>query len=82
MTSLWQAVWEEDGKTVKAPGVSETEVKRCVAHYLADTFDEVYKATEHLRADPERLFLGIGRVEMTVTDLRDVRAPESEEARP
>ena len=46
-------VTERDGKTVKAPGVSETVRRREELRYAADGIDQVWTAIEWLRIDPE-----------------------------
>lgn len=56
---LWQVTYEADGHTVKAPGVSETEIKRNSLYYAADTAEQVWEAIADLRADPERRFFSL-----------------------
>lgn len=60
--NVYVAEWEEDGRTVKAPGVTETEVKAFKRYFVAGGWNDVWAATEYLRTDPERTFKGIGVV--------------------
>lgn len=73
---LFEVKYEEDGRTVKAPGVSETAVNRCSLYYAAASMAPVWAATESLRADPERQFMGIAEVLPLVTVLPSDSAPE------
>ncbi len=41
---VFRVVTERDGLTVKAPGVAETELKRCEYRYAAASIDEVWAA--------------------------------------
>lgn len=59
---LYEVKYEEDGQTLKAPGISETEIKRCSLYYAAESLVEVWEATEYLRKDPERRYVSIAEV--------------------
>jgi hypothetical protein len=59
---LYEYKYEEDGKTVKAPGVSETEIKTCSLYYAAESEEAVWAATADLRYDPEKRFRSIAEV--------------------
>jgi hypothetical protein len=50
---------ERDGRTVKAPGVSETEIKREDFLYAADSINRVWDAIEAIRMDPEAHLIGV-----------------------
>jgi len=56
---VYEVTFEVPGKTIKAPGISETELKREQTYYAADSVVEVWEAIQHLLNDPERSFLGI-----------------------
>lgn len=56
---LYEVTFEVPGYTVKAPGVSETELKCEQTYYAADSVVEVWDAIQPLLTDPERIFLGI-----------------------
>lgn len=60
--SLYKVQWEEDVRTVKAPGVSETQLKVCEHYYVADSFDAAWEAIADIRNDPEgrKQFRSIG----------------------
>lgn len=64
---VFEVIWEEDGRTIKEPGVTETIIKKVSAYYGADSFDAVFTATDWIRKDPERAFKGIHEVLQTVT---------------
>jgi hypothetical protein len=66
---LYHVTYERDGFTVKAPGVSETEIKKESLYYVADSFDAVFEATKDLRDDPERRLFSIGEALPMVTVL-------------
>lgn len=70
---LFEVKWEEDGKTVKAPGVSETELKVYSHWYVARDFDQVWKAIEDIRYDPEerKRLLSVAEAQVGVTMLDD-----------
>lgn len=50
---------ERDGKTIKAPGVSETEIKREDFMFAASSISEVWDAIDFLRTDPEAHLIGV-----------------------
>lgn len=56
---VYRVVTEEDGHTVKAPGVSETERKRLEWRYAAHSIGEVWDAIKFLRDDPEREVIAV-----------------------
>jgi hypothetical protein len=56
---LFEVRYEENGRTVTAPGVSETEIRNCTVWYAAESIEAVWKAVAHLRDDPEKRFTGI-----------------------
>lgn len=64
---LYEVTFEEDGKTVKAPGVSETVVRRMRTYYAAESVEAVWEAIAPFRADPERTFIGLGEIAPLVT---------------
>lgn len=72
---LYEVKWEEDGKTVKAPGVCQTEVRVCSHWYVARDFDQVWTHIEDIRHDPEerKHFLSIAecRIGLTILDDRE-----------
>jgi hypothetical protein len=56
---LFRVVVERDGKTVKAPGISETEVQRFEYRYAANSMQEVWDVIEELRRDEEQHLIAI-----------------------
>jgi hypothetical protein len=76
--SLFEVKWEEDGKTVKAPGVSQTEIKVCSHWYVARDIDQVWEAIADIRHDPEgrRRLLSIAEAVVGITILDDREPPE------
>jgi hypothetical protein len=67
---LWQVIFETDGPTVKAPGVSSTEIKRETSLYLADSAEIVWDAIAERRADPEFSFVSLAQAAPMVTVLK------------
>lgn len=65
--NLYVVEWEEDGKTVKAPGVAETEIKQCNRYFAAENWETVWEAVEYIRSDPERRLKRVGEVLESVT---------------
>lgn len=66
---LFTVRYEEDGKTVKAPGVSETVVRQCDLHFAAKSIEAVWDAIADIRADPERRLMFISETAPLVTVL-------------
>lgn len=56
---VFRVVTEEDGKTITAPGISETERKRAEYRYAAENISEVWEAIAFLREDQERDIIAI-----------------------
>jgi len=56
---LYEVTFEVPGYTVKAPGISETELKREQTYYVADSVVEVWEQIQGMLADPERSFMAI-----------------------
>lgn len=56
---VFRVVVERDGKTVKAPGISETEIKREETRYAADTIQEVWSQIDRFLNDPECLVIAV-----------------------
>lgn len=56
---VFRVVTERDGYTVKAPGVSETEVRQVDRRYAAKTIEEVWNKIEAIRNDPEEKLIAI-----------------------
>ena len=76
---LFEVKWEEDGKTVKAPGISQTEVKVCSHWYVARDFDQVWEHIKDIRHDPEgrRHLLSVAEVVLGMTILDDREPPDT-----
>ena len=55
----FEVLFERGGLTVKAPGVSETELRRELLYYAADSMADVWAAIADLVADPERHLISI-----------------------
>ena len=56
---VFRVVTARDGYTVKAPGVSETEVRQVDRRYAAKTIEEVWDRIEEIRNDPEEELIAI-----------------------
>jgi len=56
---LFRVVTQRDGRTVKAPGISETEVQQVNLRYAAETMQEVWNEIEYIRNDPEQELIAI-----------------------
>ena len=69
---LYEVVYEEDGRTITAPGISETQVKRARLYYAAESAEAVWEAIADLRSDPERTFMGLGEIAPLVTVITGV----------
>lgn len=50
---------ERDGLTIKAPGISETQIKREDFLFAAGSIGEVWEAIDFLRTDPEAHLIGV-----------------------
>ena len=67
---LFQVSYDAPGLTVKAPGVSTTEVRRNDLFFAAETFEEVWEATQWIRDIEDYDFRSIGVVCDTVEVLK------------
>lgn len=56
---VFRVVTQRDGNTVKAPGVSETEIRQINRLYGADTMQQVWDEIESIRNDPEEDLIAI-----------------------
>lgn len=81
---LFEVKWEEDGETVKAPGVSETKIRVCSHWYVARDFDQVWDAIKDIRHDPEerKHFVSIAEAQVGLTILDDRESPETQGEKP
>lgn len=66
---VFEVTWEEDGRTIKEPGVVETAIKSVSAYYVASSMEVVWDRVLHIRDDPERAFKGIREVLQAVSIL-------------
>lgn len=66
---LFEVIFERDGLTVKAPGITETERKRQHSYYVADNVESVWDAIAHYRNDPESEFISMREACSSVTIL-------------
>lgn len=53
---VYEVCWEEDGKTIKEPGVTHTELIKHSAYFVADSPEAAWDACAYIRTDPERNF--------------------------
>jgi len=67
---LFGVIYEVPGVTLKAPGISETEIKRVQLWFAAEIIDEVWTATAYIRDDPEKTFISISEAAELVTVIR------------
>jgi hypothetical protein len=67
---LFQLTYEVPGHTVKAPGVSEIEIRRETLFYAANSAEQVWQeAKASVLIDPEKEFIAIAQVSPAVTVL-------------
>ena len=66
---IFVVIVDSDGPTLKAPGVSETEVKRMSYYYAAESIQRVWDAVEEMRNDPERTVIAVYEERPSVTIL-------------
>jgi hypothetical protein len=67
---LFQLTYEVPGRTVKAPGISEVELRRETLFYAADSAERVWEeAKSSVLIDPEKEFVAIAQVAPAVTVL-------------
>jgi len=59
---LYQVSYNEDGRTIKASGVTETEIRRCDLFFAAESIEKVWEATQWVRDDEEKEFIHVGEV--------------------
>jgi hypothetical protein len=69
---IYLVVTEEDGRTVRAPGVSETERKRMQYRFAANTMARVWDHIAWLRNDPELEIIGVYEEQPSITVLDDL----------
>jgi hypothetical protein len=50
---------QRDGHTVKAPGVSETVIRKEEFLFAADNINRVWEAIDFIRNDPEAHLIGV-----------------------
>lgn len=74
---LWKVTYERDGLTIKAPGISETDIKRDEIYFACESADTVWAATAYLRNDPERRFFSLAEVLPMVEVLQDTSSGQS-----
>ena len=58
----YEVIFERDGFSVKAPGVTETEIRRESIYYAAVSMESVWGALEDLINDPERTLISIAEL--------------------
>lgn len=56
---IYRVVTQRDGNTVKAPGVSETEIKQIDRRYAAEDMGQVWDAIFQIRNDPEETLIAV-----------------------
>ena len=56
---IFRVVTQRDWNTVKAPGVSETEIKQVDRRYAANTMQQVWDAIADIRNDPEETLIAV-----------------------
>ena len=68
---LFTVRYEEDGKTVKAPGVCETVIRQCDLHFAAESIETVWEEIVDIRSDPERRLMYVAESAPLVTVLAE-----------
>lgn len=72
---LFRVIAERDGKTIKEPGITSTELIQSSYYYCAETLQKVWDATDWLRNDPEVTVLSLSEVVGGVTILSGNETP-------
>ena len=67
---IFRVVYNEDGKTIKEPGIVSTEIKQMNVFYAAETMQQVWDDIEYIRNDVERELIGIIQDQSAVTVLK------------
>lgn len=70
---------QREGRTVKAPGISETELKNEDWLYAADSINDVWDVIEPLRMDPEAHVIGLWEQHPMIQVLSKLPSTESHE---
>lgn len=69
---LFRVVYEEDGRTIKEPGIVETEIRETTLIYAAETFQRVlWEVEKFVLADPEKSLKSIAEVAPSVIVLKE-----------
>ena len=56
---IFRVVTQRDGKTIKEPGIVETEIKQIDRRYAAETIQQVWDEIEHIRTDEDETLIAI-----------------------
>ena len=56
---IFRVVTQRDGKTIKEPGIVETEIKQIDRRYAAETMQQVWEEIEYIRNDDEETLIAI-----------------------
>lgn len=72
---LFEVIYEEDGKTIKEPGITQTEIKQVSACFVASSMENLLKHIEYIRIDPEKDLKQIREVVSSVTIIEDAYEP-------
>ena len=56
---IFRVVTQRDGKTIKEPGIVETEIKQIDRRYAAQTMQQVWEEIEYIRNDYEETLIAI-----------------------
>ena len=56
---IFRVVTQRDGKTIKEPGIVETEIKQIDRRYAAEKMQQVWEEIEYIRNDDEETLIAI-----------------------
>lgn len=57
--NLFRVLIEREGRTIKEPGVTETQLRTEAIHYAAASISEVWDAIKWIRDDPEARLIAV-----------------------
>ena len=67
---LYKVMYDEDGRTVKGDGITQTQLMSTTLFIAASSMEQVWEFTKDIREDPEKEFKSISVVVESVRVLR------------
>ena len=59
---LYKVMYDEDGRTVKGDGITQTQLMSTTLFIAASSMEQVWEFTKDIREDPEKEFKSISVV--------------------